>query len=123
MRASRLVTLLLLLQTRGRMTAAQLATELEGSERTVHPDADAVSAAGAPTPGARGPPRRCRGARGRRPDPRRARPARGGAAGRGVSDPAHRHDGRRGRGTLPLGPVWSRGGPGVGHRGERAGAV
>ena len=38
MRASRLVTLLLLLQTRGRLTAAELARELEVSERTVHRD-------------------------------------------------------------------------------------
>jgi len=34
-RASRLVSALLLLQARGRLTAAQLASELEVSERTV----------------------------------------------------------------------------------------
>jgi predicted DNA-binding transcriptional regulator YafY len=55
MRASRLVSFLLLLQTRGQLTAVELGQELEVSERTVQRDAQALADAGVPIVSVRGP--------------------------------------------------------------------
>ncbi|GAA1682005.1 YafY family protein [Fodinicola feengrottensis] len=55
MRASRLLSLLLLLQNRGQLTARQLADELEVSIRTIYRDVEALSASGVPVYGEGGP--------------------------------------------------------------------
>lgn len=55
MRASRLVSILLLLQVRGRMTAQQLADTLEVSVRTIYRDVESLNLAGVPIYGDAGP--------------------------------------------------------------------
>ena len=55
MRASRLLSMLILLQLRGRLTADVLAAEFEVSLRTIYRDIDHLSAAGIPVYADRGP--------------------------------------------------------------------
>ena len=55
MSAGRLLTMVLLLQQHGRLTAAELAERLEVTERTVLRDIDALSGAGVPVFATRGP--------------------------------------------------------------------
>jgi predicted DNA-binding transcriptional regulator YafY len=54
MRADRLLSILLLLQVHGRMTAANLAKRLEVSERTIFRDMEALGSAGVPVVAERG---------------------------------------------------------------------
>jgi predicted DNA-binding transcriptional regulator YafY len=55
MRADRLLSILMMLQTRGRMTSEDLASEMEVSQRTIYRDLTALSSAGVPVYTERGP--------------------------------------------------------------------
>lgn len=55
MRADRLISILMLLQSRGRMTARELASELEVSERTIYRDVEALCTSGVPLYAEHGP--------------------------------------------------------------------
>ncbi len=55
MRADRLLSILLLLQSRGRMTAGELSSHLEVSERTIYRDLEALGMAGIPLYSEHGP--------------------------------------------------------------------
>lgn len=54
MRADRLLSILLLLQARGRLTGRELSASLEVSARTIHRDLEALSASGVPVVALRG---------------------------------------------------------------------
>ena len=77
MRADRLVATLLVLQSRGRVTAAEVADELEVSIRTARRDLEALSIAGIPVYSQAGPGRRLVAARRRPHRPERAHRRRG----------------------------------------------
>src|SRR5579884_2343508 len=55
MRADRLLSILMMLQIRGQITARELAQRLEVSERTIYRDIEALSTAGVPVYAERGP--------------------------------------------------------------------
>lgn len=54
MRADRLISILLLLQNKGKLTTKELSLELEVTERTIHRDMEALSSAGIPVLAERG---------------------------------------------------------------------